>query len=130
MLVVSLFKIVLLIYCFLKIEVYFLSFSFFNRVFIFVIFIFCKFFFVLVVVGLFCMFLFLGFIFFVGSMGVFMFLGLVLVENEDWLISLFGEDMLFFEVLLMFLYMFFNFEDVLLVLLWLWCFLKSFNKDV
>lgn len=130
MLVVSLFKIVLLIYCFLKIEVYFLSFSFCNRVFIFVIFIFCKFFFVLVVVGLFCMFLFLGFIFFVGSMGLFMFLGLVLVENEDWLISLFGEDMLFFEVLLMFLYMFFNFEDVLLVLLWLWCFLKSFNKDV
>lgn len=130
MLVVSLFKIVLLIYCFLKIEVYFLSFSFCNRVFIFVIFIFCKFFFVLMVVGLFCMFLFLGFIFFVGSMGVFMFLGLVLVENEDWLISLFGEDMLFFEVLLMFLYMFFNFEDVLLVLLWLWCFLKSFNKDV
>lgn len=127
MLVVSLFKIVLLIYCFLKIEVYFLSFSFCNRVFIFVIFIFCKFFFVLMVVGLFCMFLFLGFIFFVGSMGVFMFLGLVLVENEDWLISLFGEDMLFFEVLLMFLYMFFNFEDVLLVL---WCFLKSFNKDV
>lgn len=127
MLVVSLFKIVLLIYCFLKIEVYFLSFSFCNRVFIFVIFIFCKFFFVLVVVGLFCMFLFLGFIFFVGSMGVFMFLGLVLVENEDWLNSLFGEDMLFFEVLLMFLYMFFNFEDVLLVL---WCFLKSFNKDV
>lgn len=127
MLVVSLFKIVLLIYCFLKIEVYFLSFSFCNRVFIFVIFIFCKFFFVLMVVGLFCMFLFFGFIFFVGSMGVFMFLGLVLVENEDWLISLFGEDMLFFEVLLMFLYMFFNFEDVLLVL---WCFLKSFNKDV